>query len=73
MTITIVSTTKTVELNGTPCRVWEGATDTGIKVHAMIALVGVDVGEDQTEFEAELKECRPPSAAVQEIPLRMVL
>lgn len=73
MKMTIESTTKIVELNGIPCRVWEGETAKGVKVHAFVPRVAVREGDDASEFEADLKEQRKPSADVAAIPLRMVL
>ena len=59
--------------DGLPCRVWEGETDTGIKVHAFIPRVGVKDDQDCSQFERELKEQRAPSAEVVAFPLRMIL
>lgn len=78
MKIAIESTTKIVELElaggaRVPARVWEGETDTGIKVHAYITRVAVGADEDCARFDAELKQCRVPSAAVEAIPLRLIL
>jgi hypothetical protein len=67
------STSKVVEFNGIPARIWEGKTEKGIPFHAFIVRVGVGRGEDSTEFEAELKETRSPSVAMEAIPLRMIL
>ena len=39
MRITIENTTKIVCLNGVHCRVWEGATDSGVKLHCYIPRV----------------------------------
>lgn len=39
MTITIKSTTKMVELNGVPARIWEGETESGIPVHCYITRI----------------------------------
>jgi hypothetical protein len=73
MTITISSTTKTVELNGVPARVWEGETESGIKCHALITRIGVARDLDASQFETELKEQRTPSPEIEAIPLRMIL
>ncbi len=73
MTIILISTSKIVELNGVPARVWEGTTASGIPVHAFITRVAVDREADNSQFEAELKETRAPSADVAAYPLRMVL
>ena len=75
MTITITSTSKVVKLNGIDCRVWEGVTvPSGIKIHCFIPLLAVKKDEDCSQFEAELKECEPPSAEIDGVyPLRMIL
>lgn len=73
MKITIESTTKRVELNGVPARIWEGHTESGIAVHAYITRIAVHKDDDASEFERELQEQRKPSADVQVIPLRMIL
>lgn len=56
-----------------PARIWEGQTDTGIKVHCYITRVAVGKDQDQSQFEAELREVRVPSPEVAAIPLRMIL
>lgn len=79
MKLIIESTTKFVELQPqggagvVPARVWEGHTDTGIPVHVYITRVAVAHAQNQTQFEAELQECRPPSPEVAAIPLRLIL
>ncbi len=73
MTITIESTTKIVELNGIQCRIWEGQTSSGIAVHCYIPRVAVRNDLDQSQFEAELVECRKPSFEIEAIPLRMII
>jgi hypothetical protein len=60
MKIIIESTTKIVEINGVPARVWEGKTDSGIEVHCFITRIAVDKKADASQFEKELSECRPP-------------
>ena len=73
MKITLESTTKIVEMNGVPARVWEGVTDKGIKVHAYITFVACGINENQDEFQQDLKEQKPPSPEVAAIPLRLFL
>lgn len=75
MRITIESTTKIVELNGIKCRVWEGMTTNGIKVHCFIPRIACDIDEPRKEeFEVDLKECKAPSPVIENVyPLRMVL
>lgn len=73
MKVTLESTTKIVELNGVPARVWEGETESGVKVHAFITRIAVHKNDDASQFEKELKEQRAPSADVAAIPLRMII
>lgn len=74
MRITVESTTKTVELNGVPARVWEGTTESGIAVYCYITRVAVHVDDDQAEFEAELYTHRAPrNADIDAIPNRLIL
>jgi hypothetical protein len=73
MTITVHQTDKIVELDGVKCRIWEGTTAKGVPMHAYIPRVAVANDQDASEFERDLKEQRPPSAALEAIPLRMVL
>lgn len=74
MKITIESTSKIVQVNGVPCRIWEGETERGIKMHAFITRVAVHNSLDASQFDAELAEQKAPSAEVSGVyPLRMVL
>lgn len=73
MEITIYSTTKIVEVNGIPARVWEGHTASGIPVHAYITRIAVPNDERHDEFEMDLKDQRAPSPDVEAIPLRLIL
>jgi hypothetical protein len=81
MKITIESTTKIVTVDpnfragreGIECRVWEGVTERAIKVQCLIPRIAALADQDLSQFEAELKEQRAPSADVQAFPLRMIL
>jgi hypothetical protein len=73
MIITIESTTKVVKLNGIYCRVWEGQTVSGVKVHCFIPRIAAKDDQDLSQFEAELQEQRVPSFEIAAIPLRMIL
>jgi hypothetical protein len=72
MKVMLENTTRTVEINGVTARVWEGATESGIPVQAVIVRIAAPAAADLRQFEAELKECRDPSA-VEAFPLRMIL
>ncbi len=71
--IQIESTTKTVNVNGVPARIWEGATESGIPVHCYVTRIAVPNDADHSEFERELQEHVSPSADVQAIPLHLIL
>jgi hypothetical protein len=74
MKIIIESTSKIVELNGVPARIWEGTTESGIELHCFITRVAIDEEETRTEeFERELKEQKKPSVALECYPLRMII
>lgn len=77
MTITITSTTKIVEVNGVPARVWEGhTTDSGIEVHCFITRIAVSNEEEPDileQFKKELQETKAPTAAIQSYPLKMII
>lgn len=76
MKITVESTTKVVTLNGVPARIWEGTTESGHRVHCFVTRIACDVDNAaaRAEFDAELQECRVPSADVERAyPLRMIL
>lgn len=73
MIVELTSTNKVVELTprgGTGtirARVWEGKTNTGVVVHAVIATIAHDTNEpaDVVErFKAELSEHAAPTPAV---------
>lgn len=70
--MTLENTTQTVEINGVTARVWEGVTESGIPVQAIIVRIAAPASADLRQFEAELKECRPPTL-VEAFPLRMLL
>lgn len=73
MKIAITSTTKMVQVNGVPARIWEGHTESGIPVHCYMTRIGVPVDQPQEQFVRELQEHQAPSAEVAAIPLRLIL
>lgn len=79
MKLIIESTNKIVELipqggaGPISARIWEGETDSGIKVHCYITRVAVGKDQDQAQFQRELQECRAPSPEVAAISLRMII
>ncbi len=66
MKATIASTDQIVDINAvghpgkTKARVWEGVTDGGVRFTAYIPLVQVSAGDDNSQFERELSEHKPP-------------
>lgn len=80
MKITIENTSKIVRVSTRPnfepsidCRVWEGVTDTGIRVQCLIPRIATFVTDDQEDFIRELQSVRPPTADFNAFPLRMVI
>jgi hypothetical protein len=80
MKITIHSTSKVVTIKGSPtssdeiaCRIWEGETESGIKVQCLIPRIAASSIEDLSQFESELKETVAPSPEAMMFPLRMIL
>lgn len=76
MKITIQNTSKMTELNGVPARVWEGETESGIKVHCFITRIAVpedEAPEVHEQFRKELSEQAKPSRDLDYIPLRMII
>lgn len=55
-------------------RVWQGKTDSGIPVVALIPRIAVPEGQPQEEFRRELQEHAAPSEdALRSFPLRMII
>ncbi len=73
MKLTLKNTTKIVDLNGVPARIWQGQTDSGIPVVAYITRVQVSKDADCEQFSRELQETAAPRADVQAIPMRLIL
>ena len=66
MKITIEPTTQIIDYQGTRCRVWEGTTDSGARVHLFIPRVAVSNDEPahvQEMFARELEEQKAPTVA----------
>lgn len=73
MTITVTSTSKIVQLNGVPARIWEGETSSGIRIHCFITRLAVHNKADHQQFQKELTEVVAPSGEVTVYPLKMIL
>ena len=73
MKVTIESTSKIVKLNGIDCRIWEGESERGVKVHCYIPRISAMDDQDLSQFDAELVETRTPSPEIAAMPARMIL
>ena len=73
MKVTLTNTTKIIDLDGIPVRVWEGETESGIKIHALITRIAVNKDDDCSEFEKELEEAAAPSVDVEMYPSKLIL
>ena len=58
MKITLESTVTIVKVNGVQARIWDGQTESGIKIFAMVCKVAVHKDLDSSEFDRELRECQ---------------
>lgn len=62
MKITIESTTQIVDINnGVQARIWEGQTESGIPVVALITRIAADKDQNLEQLYRELKEQRLPT------------
>ena len=73
MKITIENTEKIVKLNGVPARVWDGKTDSGIRVHCFVTRISPQTHNNIEQFERELQETKAPSAAITAYPMNLIL
>ncbi len=76
MKLILEPTSKVVEINGVPTRIWEGNTEGGVPVEAFITRVAVPTNQPEAvreQFRQALTQVRPPSAATEAYPLRMTL
>lgn len=70
MKIAIESTPIITHLDGVPCRVWEGVTESGTPCKVFVHRVAVHNADNAQQFERELQEQLQPGIV---IPLRNVL
>lgn len=70
-----IVTVKAIGFEGsTKARVWEGTTDGGVRFTAYIPIVQVHKDDDNSQFERELSEHKPPEDWTQRaIDARMIL
>ncbi len=73
MKIHLHNTDRVVDVDGVPARIWEGATDTGVPVAAVITRIAADRTQDLAELERDLQETPPPSAIADAWPDRITL
>lgn len=59
MKIQLESTTLIATVNNVKGRIWEGCTESGIPIHAIIPIIAVGKEEKHDEFECELIEIPP--------------
>ena len=73
MTVTVHSTNQIVEAqHGIKCRIWEGQTESGIKVQMLVPRIAAHKDEDLSQFTRELEEQAAPTIT-DCFPLRMIL
>lgn len=78
MKLTLESTARIVELYGPVMRgrVWQGETEDGIPVVALIAYVVPELAPDdprQEQFLLQLEECATPRPMAEAIDMRLIL
>lgn len=74
MTVTVHSTDQIVEINGgLKARVWEGVTESGVKVQMLVPRISALRTEDLSQFERELEEQPVPVSGPVSFPLRLIL
>lgn len=56
MQIQIESTDQLTELDGVPCRVWNGTTAAGVPCLVFVHRIAVSNDENQQQFDAELRQ-----------------
>ena len=54
-------------------RVWEGTTEAGVYVQAVITRIAAPSQDNLAEFERDLTATAPPKPTVQVFPLRMII
>lgn len=78
MKVHLEPTSKIVEIttehgDTVPGRVWQGRTEFGVEVVAVITRIATSTENDQEEFQATLMPQPPSQAAIEAFPARMVL
>lgn len=70
MKMQIESTDQITDMGNVPVRVWKGITESGVPCLVFVHRIAVLNSEDQSQFDAELKEMLPPGRTV---PLSAIL
>lgn len=77
MKVQLESTTKIVMVNidgaRLPVRVWQGTTEAGVPITALVARVAVERDADAGELDRDLQEHAAPTPDVDAWPLSMIL
>lgn len=60
MKVTAIPTDQITRIDGQPCRVWYGTTESGVHFLMFVARCAVPEGSDPAEFEAALAEMPAP-------------
>lgn len=67
MKITIENTNKISTLSGVPARIWEGETESGIKIICYVTRIVIKDMRKSAEFDREFVKIKLPSAKALEI------
>ena len=76
MKANLQSTNKLVNINDVTARLWEGETETGMKVSAFIVRVAVDQDSElkvKQQLFDELQQCVPPSDTWRDLPNQLFI
>ncbi len=75
MKLTLEPTPTIQSIDGTPCRLWTGTTETGIPVHAYIRCVSPQThdAEAKAQFGRELRELPVPRRSGMSFDIRFIL
>lgn len=72
MKMTIHPTSQMTNVNGVPCRVWEGETENGTAVFALVTRVAAHESQNLAELESALNEVEAPTVS-NVFPARLIL
>lgn len=69
MKITIECTDQITRIDGVPVRIWKGVTESGVECVVMVHRLAVELEQDASQFDRELKAMPVP----RDVPLHQVL